>query len=275
MSAPGLPRPLGHWIQVDVTLAQQPARFWMDSCAGRDQVAMSAYLHGWQAYEAPLPLLLARWCAALQPVLVDVGANSGFYTLLALATGASQVHAFEPVAEIADVLRANAQMSELEARLQVHQLALGAAADTLALHFPDASHGLLETSASLNPAFRAQHAGVRQVPVRRLGDVLAAQPLQGKAVLVKLDVETHESAVLRGAAAWIDALKPALVCEILPQVDTGFFERFAAEHDYQHYDMGAAGLVGSDSIVVSPTQRDHLFLYRPDAHRWLAPLDMA
>jgi FkbM family methyltransferase len=278
------PKPVGHWLQVDV---QGPARFWMDSCTGRDQVALSAWADGWAAYEAPLPSLVARWCAALNPVVVDVGANTGFYSLLALATGATHVHAFEPVREIADVLRANAQMSELTARLDVYEMALGAAQAVLDLHFPDASHGLMETSASLNKAFRTRHAGSRQVPVQRLDAVLPPDVLwrdvsPNAPVLVKIDVETHEPAVLQGAAGWWTTVRPALVCEVLPGCDTQFFENFAQAHDYVHYALGSdgvgfggvGGLIATERVMPSDTHRDHLFLPRSDAARWLAPLDM-
>lgn len=276
MTALRFQKPLGHWLQVDVP---GPARFWMDSCAGRDQVAMSAWQHGWAAYEAPLPSLMARWCAALHPVVVDVGANTGFYSLLALATGATHVHAFEPVREIADVLRVNAQMSELTAHLDVYDMALGDAQAVLDLHFPDASHGLMETSASLNKAFRTRHAGARQVPVQRLDAVLTPDVLwRGVAphapVLVKIDVETHEPAVLQGASAWWQTVRPALVCEVLPGCDVAFFEAFAQAHGYVHYALGASGVVATERVTPSDTHRDHLFLPRSDAVRWLAALDV-
>ena len=46
---------LNHVTQVDVPTG----RFWMDLCAGRDQVAMQAHQNGWPSYEPPLPSLLS------------------------------------------------------------------------------------------------------------------------------------------------------------------------------------------------------------------------
>ena len=71
-------------------------------------------------------------------------------------------------------------------------------------------------------------------------DVLWAGTKAGAPVRVKIDVETHEPAVLQGASGWWTSVRPALVCELLP---------------------------GSD------TQPDHLFLPRSDAACCLAPLD--
>ncbi|MEI6601790.1 MAG: hypothetical protein WCN21_15010 [Comamonadaceae bacterium] len=58
------------------------------------------------------------------------------------------------------------------------------------------------------------------------------------------------------------------------QAGSAMVESFAAEHVYQLYDLGPAVLVASDPIVETQTQRDYLFLCRPDAHRWLESLDM-
>lgn len=81
--------------------------------------------------------------------------------------------AFEPVQEIADVLAANVALSELNERVQLHRVAMGAQAGQQILHFPLANHGLLETSASLNPIFRLQHSQQRAVPVQTLDGVMA------------------------------------------------------------------------------------------------------
>jgi hypothetical protein len=100
-------------------------------------------------------------------------------------------------------------------------------------------------------------------------------------VLVKIDVETHEPAVLQGAAGWWTTVRPALVCEVLPGCDTQFFEKFAQAHDYVHYALGSdrvgfggvGGLIATERVTPSDIHRDHLFLPRSDAARWLAPLD--
>jgi hypothetical protein len=158
-------------------------------------------------------------------------------------------------------------------------MALGAAQAVLDLHFPDASHGLMETSASLNKAFRTGHAGVRKVPVQRLDAVLTADVLWASAqtvapVLLKIDVETHESAVLQGASSWWSTLRPAVVCEVLPGCDTQFFEKFANERDYVHFELSGDGVMATERVSPSETQRDHLFLPTSDVGRWLAPLEI-
>ncbi len=280
MSGMEFAKPVGHWLQVDVP---GPARFWMDSCTGRDPVALSAWADGWSDYEAPLPGLLARWCAALNPVVVDVGTNTGFYSLLALATGAAHVHAFEPVREMAEVLRMNAQMSELSARLSVYEIALGEEQLVPHVHFPHTSQGLTGLSDSLDKAFRGCQMGGPQCSVQRLDAVLTPDVLwrgvQVKApLLVKVDVLTQEPAVLKAASLWWQTVRPALVCKLLPGCAPLFLENFVQAHDYVHYPLCSGGSVvamtATARVKPSDTLNVHLFLPRSDTARWLAPLDM-
>lgn len=261
---------INHLAQADLEFDDAHGRFWMDTCGGRDQVAMTLLQQGWAAYEPPLPALVASWCHALRPVFIDVGANTGFYSLLALAAGADHVHAFEPVAEIAEVLAENAAMSELAADLTLHRCALGAEEGESDLYFPRASHDLVETSASLNPAFRGDHEEVRLVPVARLDGVPGPGLPKGTPVLLKLDVESHEPAVLAGAVALLRTARPAVVCEMLPGVDLDFYRRFFREHGYGHYALTSGKPVAAQEMVLSMVHRDHLFLPREAAALWLA-----
>lgn len=264
-----------YMTQADVVLhdaARTHARFWMDTCGGRDQVAHAVMKQGWTSYETPLPELVATWSAAFNPVLIDVGANTGFYSLLALACGAPEVHAFEPVTEIADVLWINAKCSEISDRLYLHREALGAASGTSTLYFPNKSHGLVETSASLNPSFRAQHSEQRSVNVRSLDDVMLTQQWQASSTqrfLLKLDVESHEPQVLSGANQLLTTLRPALVCEILPGVDVDFYVAMMQRHGYAHFALSPQGLRATEIIEGSDVTRDHVFLPLDDLGEWL------
>lgn len=268
---------MGHLVQVDIALPGGAARFWMDSCAGRDQVARTVLQSGWAAYEAPLPALIAAWCRRLRPAVIDVGANTGFYSLLAAVTGAAAVHAFEPVAEIAEVLAANLRSSEAADRVVLHRVALDEREGTAALYLPLAGHGLVETSASLERGFRASHSEVREIAVGRLDRLLSPGPWRGRPVVMKLDVETHEPAVLRGATEWLAAVRPAIVCEVLPEVDRAALTAPLAAAGYRHFALVADGapdrprLVETPGVVPDHRHRDHVFL-PADAAPWLAAL---
>ena len=261
---------LNHVTQVDVPVG----RFWMDLCAGRDQVAMQVHQKGWASYEAPLPFLLASWCERLSPMVVDVGANTGFYSLLAAVSGAQRVIAVEPVQEISEVLAANVRLSELGECVQLLRVALGEQVGEQVLHFPLTTHGLLETSASLNPHFRTQHSQQRVVPVETLDTVLADQWYLAKYVplLIKMDVESFELTVLAGGAQVLERWRPAVVAEILPGADVLAWQQFMQRWGYVHCALKPNAPYVSDATMVIDLNmlvRDHLFLPQEAVMRWL------
>ena len=137
-------------------------------------------------------------------VVWDVGANLGYFSLLAARLGAL-VHAFEPVPESAARVRANVAANRLDDRVRVHEVAVGAAAGRRPfLVVRDASWSHL--------ADRGRHAATREereVEVVRLDDLDLSPP-----DLVKIDVEGSEGAVLEGAARVLREHHPVLIVEL-------------------------------------------------------------
>jgi FkbM family methyltransferase len=176
------------------------------------------------------------------------------------------------VAEIAGILEANMRVSELSGLVTLHPVALGADAGVAMLYFPRADHGLIETSASLNSGFRSQHSARREVQVARLDERLSWVSMAGRDVLLKIDVESREADVLRGAPELLNNLRPAIVAELLPGVDLAWFEQLCLQGGYSHYALQPAGPVKAFEMIASERQRDHLFLPQEAAERWLGPL---
>lgn len=154
---------------------------------------------GLEAELALLPLLIAPGERAL-----DIGANYGTYALTLARLGA-RVDLFEPNPAIAAVLAAWAHG---RTGVAVHALALSDRAGMAELVIP--GEGGIEHDSSAAIAGGAVASGRRvAVPLAPL-DSLAIRD----AALIKIDVEGHEDAVLRGAAATIAASSPALIVEI-------------------------------------------------------------
>ena len=137
-------------------------------------------------------------------VVWDVGASLGYFSLLAALLGAS-VHAFEPVAESAGHLRANIVANGFEERIEVHEVAAGAAAGRAPfLVVRDASWSHL--------ADRGRHAARRE---EREVDVVRLDALQLPAPdLLKIDVEGSEGSVLDGAERILRERRPVIVVEL-------------------------------------------------------------
>jgi FkbM family methyltransferase len=146
-----------------------------------------------------LPLLIRQGERAL-----DIGANYGTYALTLARLGA-RVDLFEPNPAIAAVL---ADWARGKTGLAVHALALSDCSGTADLVIP--GDGSVEHDSSAALAGGAIASGRRvAVPLAPLDSLEITD-----AALIKIDVEGHEDAVLRGAEATIDASSPALIVEI-------------------------------------------------------------
>jgi FkbM family methyltransferase len=127
-------------------------------------------------------------------VFVDIGANLGYYTCLALQTG-RRVVAFEPQQHNLVCLYRNIQLNSWEDRAEVFPLALSNHSGLLTLY------GASGPSASLLRNWAGYSSRRTQtVPVARLDDVLAGR-YPGSRLLIKIDVEGAEYGVIQGAEA--------------------------------------------------------------------------
>jgi FkbM family methyltransferase len=148
--------------------------------------------------------LLPMLCAA-DETAIDVGANHGDYSAILVGL-ARDVIAIEPNPDVLRVLEARLRDDIRRQRLQVVPGALGSEAGTARLFVPDAGSAL----ASLDARPIATAGKAIEVSVRRLDDVA-----RGRRVgFIKIDVEGHEVAVLRGSMAIISESRPTLLIEI-------------------------------------------------------------
>ncbi|MGO9403588.1 MAG: FkbM family methyltransferase [Terriglobales bacterium] len=146
-------------------------------------------------------------------VILDVGANTGVYALVARCLNpTATVVALEPVERVFRRLQRNIELNG--GNIAVEKLA---ASDTTGIaiiyDFPT-DH---ELTASLDPLM-AEYCGggavEYTVPTKRLDDVVSGAGLRS-VDLAKIDVELSEPQVLRGMGAFLSNCKPTLLIEIL------------------------------------------------------------
>lgn len=147
--------------------------------------------------------------AALRPggVFLDVGANIGYYSLLALdCVGAQgEVHAFEIDPRPLRCLRRTKSLNRAD-NLTIHEIAVGD----------------IEGKAVLVPGHDCGHTTVDMtgrgstVPMRSLDAIVEA--LGGKRVqAIKIDVEGGEMRVLEGARGVLAKERPTVICELVDE----------------------------------------------------------
>ena len=153
-------------------------------------------------------------------VVLDVGAHVGEHAI-PLARGTDrEVVAFEPNGESADRLARNAERNGLGDRIDRRRAGLGDANATLTFYRSTFSK-CSAFDRELATRWGARVAGTDRVPIRRLDDLVEGIGDAADGVdpvsppdAIKVDVEGHEAAVLRGAAATLAAHRPLLVVEV-------------------------------------------------------------
>jgi FkbM family methyltransferase len=146
---------------------------------------------------------LFSYLAPRLSVVYDIGANWGYYPLL-FGTDprfSGEVHAFEIQPRTAADLRQVVSSSRLGGRVLVH--AYGLSDQDGPARLERNRHSYL---ARIADATGGQPTDA--VPVRRLDGLDLPVPQ-----LIKIDVEGHEAAVLRGGASLIDRHRPLIVFE--------------------------------------------------------------
>ncbi|MEZ0395284.1 MAG: FkbM family methyltransferase [Anaerolineales bacterium] len=209
-----------------------------------------------------------RWLQAMGiRTVIDVGAYIGsFAYAMRLILPQAQIYSFEPLETNYRTLMDN--LAPLD-RFRAFQTALGEKTGAIDFYQDDfsASSSALEMADLHRRAFPQTGRQVKvTVPLARLDDYLDQIDLQPP-VLLKLDVQGYEAAVLRGAAKTL-AQADYLLCEL------SFAELYAGQplFDDLYALLAASGFrfAGSFDILLSPLdgsilQADGLFIRRKNA----------
>jgi FkbM family methyltransferase len=214
----------------------------------------------WTPFGRGLEGVSARAWAALADradgAILDVGANTGLYSLIALACQPeADVYAFEPVRRVADRLRENFAINGFSAAV------IEKASSDVNARVPiyDNAEGM-EYDASLEKD-HGDHEVSYEVEAIRLDDFLST-PVG----LMKIDVEQHEPAVIRGAMAMIRAHRPAILIETIFDKPTAELNRQLAGLGYLIFNIDERrGMVRSNELrMLSPGSWNNLLVTPAD-----------
>lgn len=149
-------------------------------------------------------------------VILDIGANVGLHTVrFAQLAHKGHVYAFEPVKEMAKRLSQNCSLNRVE-NVTIVDCALGVRNETLPISVNVAGIGLEGTS-SLTGSFHVEdhpeNYETRNVPVRRLDDLIQELGIDRRISLIKMDTEGFETFVIEGALETLRKNDPVMIIE--------------------------------------------------------------
>ena len=187
-----------------------------------NEVFWNGLAGNWEKHSLSLWMKL---CASAETI-VDIGANTGIYSLVAKAIRpTAQVYAFEPVERIFAQLRHNMALNNFDV------VCLNAAvSDIDGTRMLFDGPGAHTYTASMDPSFIPNAVGTKVITTT-LSTFLRERRLES-IDLMKIDVEKHEYEVLAGAAGLFGSKLPSMLIEILTDELGGKIEQLLAGSGY-------------------------------------------
>lgn len=216
----------------------------------------------WQGFDrkAAMSLGAFRRLVAGCRTILDIGANIGLFSMAAaLDNPTAVVHAFEPLPVnfqiLSSMIRANRAFS-----IHAHELALSDHEGEAEFFVPRNAEGMSVASASLIAGHRVD---CECVPVRLATlDQFVAQHGLRDIDLIKIDVESAEYLVFRGASRVLRSERPVIFCEVLYGTTEQQLDEELSPHRYVYFWISADGLVKQPQFQADPTDtfRDYLLV---------------
>jgi FkbM family methyltransferase len=224
-------------------------------CAdSRDLIGRDIFWKGFETYEPEtFAFLVPR--IDQETLFIDVGANTGLFSLAASARDAAHVIAAEPLRRIFDCLSANITTNGRQSRTTLIAAALGSQDGEAVLSDPGGY--VFPTSASLmEGGWRGMGGTEVTVPLKRLDSILASldpELLENtRRIIVKIDVEGIEIDVLKGFSKCLADRDVQIIFEANDAEFLHTAREFLTTIGYKVFQITQDGLVPADAVVFSP-----------------------
>jgi len=208
-------------------LKHSSAKMWVTA---RDPgLSQQLYVWGWRE-EAETQLV--RSCLKEGQVVVDIGANLGFYVLIEaqLVGKSGKIIAIEPSPKNVELLQKNVSANNFDDRVKIVHAAISGSSGVGKLYLT--KHFNLNAMSAGRLAKFTEVLGSVDVETYRLDDLLLHQGVAKESInFIRMDVEGHEVDVIRGMAGVLQAAgNLAMLMEVHPELimekygQAGYFE---------------------------------------------------
>lgn len=185
---------------------------------------------GWEKVSLGLWIKLC----ANSDVIIDIGANTGIYSLIAKAVNRnSLVFAFEPVMRVFKKLEINNQLNKYD--IKCLQLAISNYTGTAIIYDLKSEH-IYSVSVNKNLNDSNIETVKTEIKTITLNDVVEKYNLT-KIDLIKIDVETHEAEVMEGFSKYLEKFKPTILIEILNDEVGSNIQKLVCDLDYLYFNI--------------------------------------
>jgi FkbM family methyltransferase len=204
-SATSLPR-LPKWVAAEILGGDR--LMWLD--LSDDYVSRGCLL---DSYE-PLETEIVRRYLRPDDVFLDIGANVGWFTMVAstIVGNKGHIHSFEPRRPTVNYLKRSIALSGLRDLVTVHDFGLADAPREMTLAWEPATRNPGHTYLTSANSQASSSVETQTAPVHRLDDLGIK-----RVDLIKMDIEGAELLALKGAVNTIEANRPIVLSEVYPK----------------------------------------------------------
>lgn len=166
-------------------------------------------------YEPELAHLTRKFIDSRRDV-IDVGANVGFFTVLAAKHTKGTVWAIEPVQKIVSMLRANALLNNVDQKVHVFEGVLSDHNGEELMRVVEGKEEYSTVGVQLHPSSIGNPIKSVSVPSLTLDSIVLKNGID--VGFLKIDVEGNEHKVISGAKHTLENLRPVMLIEFSPKL---------------------------------------------------------
>lgn len=156
------------------------------------------------------------------PIVMDIGASTGSFCLLAKRVKGMRVYAFEPNPTVFEILNSNIALNNLQDKIKTFQIALSDKKGTAILKCP-IGRSMSGLACIGNPLCYSDFIEV-EVPVNTIDEVLTENQIQ-TVDLIKIDTEGCELFIIKGGEKFIKENTPDILLEYSKTCQFGYKPR--------------------------------------------------
>lgn len=167
-------------------------------------------------------------------VFIDIGANTGYYSLLAATSNpVIHVHAFEPAQGPLHYLRKNVLLNNLEKQISIHSKALSIESGEVKFYeVKNKKYSYLPYNLGGVGSLKEDASKTAYTVKTETLDHFITEKSISDVNLIKIDTEGTENFILQGAEETIRQFHPIIICETLFDKIEGKLEAIMKRHDY-------------------------------------------
>ena len=241
---------------IEVAAEETSFRMWHHGFQIENEVFWSGLFGQWEGASMRVWVRAARQAQ----VILDVGSNTGLYALAAKAVAPlASVAAFEPVERIREKLLVNVDLNQFD--LPIFPAAVSDRDGHDIILDTGEEHELSATMDKEGAVLAGRPRREVSVPIVKLDTLVSAGTI-GPPDLIKIDVEGHEAAVLRGMMSQLEAKRPALLIEVLSSGAADEVDRLTRPFGYVIYRLDQDGPRRLDTVAPAPGT--NLFMCSPE-----------